>query len=214
MYVELWMKTDVVTISSHESIADARQLFSDYKIRRLPVVRDGLLVGIVTPGDIEKAMPSILDADSMDESEFLATNTIIETVMTASPITVAPNASLIEAVEKMRRNKIDGMPVVAEDRLVGIISITNILDAFLDIMTTKGAGSRFDLKIDHEPKSFYKMIKAFEHEEKEILAIFQHWDFSKDQQLITVLTRDSDNERLVDSLWEKEIKVDRITEIS
>ncbi len=193
---------------------NARQLFSDYKIRRLPVVRDGLLVGIVTPGDIEKAMPSILDADSMDESEFLATNTIIETVMTASPITVAPNASLIEAVEKMRRNKIDGMPVVAEDRLVGIISITNILDAFLDIMTTKGAGSRFDLKIDHEPKSFYKMIKAFEHEEKEILAIFQHWDFSKDQQLITVLTRGSDNERLVDSLWEKEIKVDRITEIS
>ncbi len=214
MYVELWMKTDVVTISSHESIADARQLFGDYKIRRLPVVTDGLLVGIVTPGDIEKAMPSILDADSMDEIELLATNTIIETVMTASPITVAPNASLIEAVEKMRRNKIDGMPVVAEDRLVGIISITNILDAFLDIMTTKGAGSRFDLKIDHEPKSFYKMINAFEHEKKEILAIFQHWDFSKDQQLITVLTRGSDNERLVDSLWEKEFKVERITEIS
>ncbi|MBE0586230.1 MAG: CBS domain-containing protein [Desulfofustis sp.] len=214
MYVELWMKRDVISISPETSLADARELFVRHRIRRLPVVRDDTLLGIVSPGDIEKVMPSILDSESSQEMEYLSTTTPISAVMTASPITVSPEAALLEAVEKMRRNKIDGLPVVQDGRLVGIISITNVLDAFLEIMTTEGAGTRFDLKIDHRPESFFKMIKAFQRHNKEILAIIQHHDFSREQQLVSIEIRGRESEDLISLLWDNGVTVERITPTS
>jgi acetoin utilization protein AcuB len=214
MYVELWMKRDVVSISPETSLAEARELFARHRIRRLPVVRDETLLGIVSPGDIEKVMPSILDSESSQEVEYLSATTPISAVMTASPITVSPEAALLEAVEKMRRNKIDGLPVVEDGRLVGIISITNVLDAFLEIMTTEGAGTRFDLKIDHRPESFFKMIKAFQRHNKEILAIIQHHDFSREQQLVSIEIRGRESEELISLLWDNGVTVERITPTS
>lgn len=211
MYVELWMKRNVVSISPETSLAEARELFGKHRIRRLPVVREGVLVGIVSPGDIEKVMPSILDSDNIQEGEYLSTTTPISAVMTSSPITVGPDAALLEAVEKMRRNKIDGLPVVESGRLVGIISITNVLDAFLDIMTTEGAGIRLDLKIDHRPESFFKMIKAFQRHNKEILAIIQHHDFSREQQLVSIEIRGRESEELLSQLWDSGVTVERVT---
>ncbi|MEE4314863.1 MAG: CBS domain-containing protein [Desulfofustis sp.] len=211
MYVELWMKRDVVSISPETSLAEASELFGKHRIRRLPVVREDVLVGIVSPGDIEKVMPSILDSDNSQEGEYLSTTTPISAVMTSSPITVSPDAALLEAVEKMRRNKIDGLPVVESGRLVGIISITNVLDAFLDIMTTEGAGTRLDLKIDHRPESFFKMIKAFQRHNKEILAIIQHHDFSREQQLVSIEIRGKESEDLLNQLWDSGVTVERVT---
>lgn len=86
------------------------------------------------------------------EEEFIAANTEIRTVMTASPITVQPDDTLVEAIGKMRRHKIDGLPVVEVGKLVGILSITNVLDAFLQIMTGGQPGTRLDLKIDQAPR--------------------------------------------------------------
>jgi acetoin utilization protein AcuB len=205
------MKRDVVSISPETILAEARELFGKHRIRRLPVVREDVLVGIVSPGDIEKVMPSILDSDNSQEDEYLSTTTPISAVMTSSPITVGPDAALLEAVEKMRRNKIDGLPVVENGRLVGIISITNVLDAFLDIMTTEGAGTRLDLKIDHQPESFFKMIKAFQRNNKEILAIIQHHDFSREQQLVSIEIRGRESEELLSQLWDSGVTVERVT---
>lgn len=211
MYVELWMKQEVVTVTSQQNIAVAHQLFATHGFRRIPVVDNGNLVGILTPGDIVKVMPSFLDADSEDEVDFVAENTNIGTVMTSEVITVSPDASLLEAVALMRRNKIDGLPVLAETKLVGIISITDILDAFLEIMSTQGADTRFDLKLDHNPASFYTMVELFGKADKEILAIFQHYEFSKEYQLITVMTRGKNYQPLIDKLWEKKIIIEKIT---
>ncbi len=213
MYVELWMKKNVVAISPQENIATARQLFAERGFRRLPIVEGGKLVGIVSPGDINKAMPSILDADSESEADFVAENTPIATVMTNAVITVAPDCSLIEAVALMRRNKIDGLPVVTGTQLVGIISITDILDAFLEIMSTQGADTRFDLKLDHTPASFYTMINLFGKADKEILAIFQHYEFSKEYQLITVISRGSGYQTLIDELWANKVIIEKITKL-
>jgi acetoin utilization protein AcuB len=205
------MGTDVVTVAPNQTIAEAARLLKDHKIRRLPVVEGQLLVGIVSPNDLGKAMPSILDAQGGNEEEFIADHTEIKAVMTESPITVGPDDTLVEAARKMRRNKIDGLPVVENRKLVGILSISDILDAFLEIMATDRPGTRFDLKIDHEPESFYKMIKAFQKQHKEILAITQFYDFSKEHQMLTIQISGVDNEALIDMLWANNVSVDRIS---
>lgn len=214
MLVKLWMGTDVVAIAPTQTIAEAAKLLKEHKIRRLPVVEGGVLVGVVSPNDLEKVMPSILDAEGTGEEEFIADHTEVRTVMTSSPITIGPDDTLVDAARKMRRNKIDGLPVVENKKLVGILSISDILDAFLEIMATNRPGTRLDLKIDHEPESFYKMIKAFQKQGKEILAITQFFEFSKEHQLITIQISGDDNEGLVDMLWANNVTVDRITPVS
>jgi acetoin utilization protein AcuB len=214
MFVKQWMGTEVVTVAPDETVAVAEKLLKDHKIRRLPVVEGGVLVGIISPHDLKKVMPSILDAEGASEEIFIADHTEIRTVMTSSPITVGPDDTLVEAIRKMRRNKIDGFPVIENMKVVGILSITDILDAFLEIMTGGQAGTRLDLKIDHSPESFYKMVKVFQKQSKEILAITQHYGYSADHHLVTVQIKENDNDELVDLLWQSGAKVERITPVS
>ncbi|EKD34587.1 MAG: hypothetical protein ACD_75C02270G0002 [uncultured bacterium] len=214
MFVKQWMGTDVISIAPNQTIAEAKKLLQAHKIRRLPVVEGSALVGVVSPNDLEKVMPSILDAQGGNEEEFIADHTEIRTVMTASPITIGPEDTLFEAARKMRRHKIDGLPVVENRKLVGILSVSDILDAFLEIMVLDRAGTRFDLKIDHAPESFYKMIKAFQKQQKEIVAISQFYNYSKDQQMVSVQISGDDHEELIDMLWASNVTVDRITPVS
>ena len=214
MLVKFWMGTDVVAIAPDQSIAEAGKLLKEHKIRRLPVVENDVLIGVISPNDLEKVMPSILDAEGSSEEQYIADNTEVRAVMTSSPITIGPNDTLIEAARRMRRNKIDGLPVVDESKLVGILSISDILDAFLETMVSDQPGTRFDLKIDHSPDSFYKMIKVFQKQNKEILAISQYHGFSQEHQMVSLHIRGDDNEALIDMLWANNISVDRITPVS
>ena len=214
MFVNKWMATELVIIAPNDTIAVAGKMLQGHKIRRLPVVEDGVLVGIVSPRDLEKVMPSMLDAEGVHEEEFIAANTEIRTVMTSSPITVEPGDTLAEATRIMRRHKIDGLPVVEDNKLVGILSITDILDAFLEITTGGGAGTRFDLKIDQNPEAFFKMIKVFQRQNKEILAISQHYGYSAEHHLVTICIRENDNEELIDQLWKNEVTIEQVSPVS
>jgi acetoin utilization protein AcuB len=214
MFVKQWMGTEVVTIAPGQTIAEALQQMQAHRIRRLPVVENGILVGVVSPNDLEKVMPSILEAENRTEQQFVAEHTEVRAVMTSSPVTVGPDDTLVEAIRRMRHHKIDGLPVVEEKKLVGILSITDILDAFLELMPGGRAGTRFDLKIDHAPESFYKLVKAFQRQNKEILAISQHHGFSTEYQLLSVHIRETDNEDLIDLLWQNNVKVERISQVS
>ncbi len=213
MFVNLWMVTDPVTVDPAQNLRQAEELFAKHRIRRLPVVEDDILVGVISPGDLEKAMPSILDSEGGNEEEYIAENTEIRTVMTSSPLTVSADDPLVEAVRKMRINKVDGLPVVDGNRLVGVISISDVLDAFIEVMSTDKPGTRFDLKIDHHPGAFYKLMKIFQKQNREILAIYQHHGFSKNHQLVTIQTSGNDNEKLLDQLWDNKVTVERVTPI-
>lgn len=216
MIVRHWMKTEVITVASDETVAAAKKMMEKHRIRRLPVVENEALIGIVSPHDLEKVMPSILDAaGNSEEQQFIADTTDMRTVMTPSPITIGPGDTLFEAARKMRRHRIDGLPVVENRNLVGILSISDILDAFLEIMAVDRQGTtRFDLKIDHSPESFYRLIKPFQKRNKEILAISQFHNYSREYQLLTVQTSGDDDDELVEMLWAAGVTVDRVTHVS
>lgn len=214
MFVKQWMATGVISIAPNQTIAEAKKLLQAHKIRRLPVVEAGVLVGVVSPNDLEKVMPSILDAQADNEEEFIADHTEIRTVMTSSPITIGPEDTLFAAARKMRRHGIDGLPVVEGRELVGILSVSDILDAFLDIMVLEGAGTRFDLKIDHAPESFYAMLRVFQKQQKEIVAISQFYNYTRDQQMVSIQIRGNDHEELIEMLWASNVIVDRITPVA
>lgn len=125
--VKDWMTREVVSITPETKLPDAHRLMMDKEIRRLPVVKDDHLVGIVTRGDVREAEPS--DATSLNiwEINYLLGKLAIEGIMTKKPITVNQEATVGEAARLMLEHKISGLPVVDnKGKLVGIITESDI----------------------------------------------------------------------------------------
>jgi CBS domain-containing protein len=97
----------------------------EHHIRRLPVVEEDELVGIITLGDIREAQPSDVSTLRSYEAEHLVGLITVDTVMTPDPITVTPETSIAEAARLMLEYKVGGLPVMKNGKLVGIITETD-----------------------------------------------------------------------------------------
>lgn len=122
-----WMTTPIYTVKPQTPISEAHQLMKDKKVRRLPVVKDDYLVGIVTIGDIREASPSAATTLSIWELNYLWAQLTVEKVMTRNVQVVTPNTSILDAAELMLEHKISGLPVLESDsKLVGILTESDI----------------------------------------------------------------------------------------
>jgi acetoin utilization protein AcuB len=134
MLVKDWMTKEVITLEENESILKAAQILKKYKIRRLPITKDGKLVGIITHTDINAVAPSkVTPLDVHELYSFLAEIKVKE-VMTKNPLTVKPDNTVEYAAILMLENKISGLPVVNEHNyVVGIITQTDIFKLLIEI---------------------------------------------------------------------------------
>lgn len=121
-----WMTPNPITIDPKTTLPEAHKLMKECHIRRLPVVDRGKLVGIVTLGDIREAEPSDATALSIFELNYLIARLTVDRIMTRNPITIKPEADIREAAQVMLEHKIGGLPVVENDKLVGIITESDI----------------------------------------------------------------------------------------
>jgi CBS domain-containing protein len=118
----------VLSVNPYDSLARAWELMMTNQIRRLPVIDDGRLVGIVTQSDILNAKPAdpahrLALADIARELDTL----IVSTVMTKRPITIFDNDTVGHAAELMLEHKIGGLPVVdTEGKVIGLITESNL----------------------------------------------------------------------------------------
>lgn len=124
--VSNWMTPNPITIDPPVTLPQAQKLMRERKIRRLPVVDQGKLVGIVTLGDLRGAEPSDASTLSIFEAHYLLAKLTIEKIMTWEPVTIRPDATIQQAAKLMLEHKIGGLPVVDNDRLVGIITESDI----------------------------------------------------------------------------------------
>ena len=126
--VKDWMTRELVTISPNTELQDIQQLMIQMNIRRLPVVENNRLVGIVTQGDVRSAISlNISDRDG------LSINLSAEEIMTPNPLTIFPDTTIGEAAWLMRNNKIGGLLVVDDDeQIVGIITESDIFDMIVE----------------------------------------------------------------------------------
>ncbi len=125
--VQEWMSTPVVSVSPITSISSAHQIMKENGIRRLPVVENDRLVGIITIGDVREASPSDATTLSIWELNYLWAQLTVEKIMTRKVITVKPDDFIIDAAQLMLDHKISGLPVVdSNDKLVGILTESDI----------------------------------------------------------------------------------------
>lgn len=148
MLVKDRMTPDPITVSEETNIFDALDLMRRHRIRRLPVMRHGELVGIVTQLDLMRVAPSPATTLSVFELNGLLARMPVKDAMTRDVATIGPDATIEEAALHMRERQVGALPVIQGKRLVGIITETNLLDAFIELMGLKRAGSRVTLEVE------------------------------------------------------------------
>jgi acetoin utilization protein AcuB len=161
--VEQWMTREVITVPPHEKITDAFELMQSQGIRHLPVIEDGELKGLVTDRDIRLALiPSPL-ATTEERVYHLGALERVDEIMTTDLITVSPSTMIEEAAKLMAKYKIGAVPVVAQGQLVGILSETDILCVFIEMLETIQSSSRLDVVLGEKPSALdevYRLIQA------------------------------------------------------
>lgn len=161
MLVRDRMTPDPITITSKDTIADAFVLLRENKIRRLPVVDKGKLVGIMTERDLREVSPSPATSLSIFEINYLLSKMTIDKVIRKQKlITIGPEAYLEEAALLMREHGIGAIPVVENGKLAGIITESNIFDAFIEIMGLDEPGTRLDLEVEDKPGTLAKIMET------------------------------------------------------
>lgn len=128
--VELMTKNPLV-MTPGETVGQADELMTENRIRQLPVVEGSALLGIITDRDVRSFLADSSLADPEERAKALKTK--VREVMTADPLTLAPDDDLRDAVELLVEDKIGGIPVVDEaEGLVGIVTYVDVLRCFLN----------------------------------------------------------------------------------
>jgi len=133
MQVQEWMNRDVVTVTPDESFRTAMHLIRQKGIRHLPVVEGKRLVGIVTDRDLRQAAPSGATSLSIHELHYILEKVTVRDIMTKQVVTIRPDQTVEDAALLLLGHRIGGLPVVREGELIGIITETDILQAFLQL---------------------------------------------------------------------------------
>jgi CBS-domain-containing membrane protein len=127
MLVRERMSRRVITIEAERPVRDAEALLLRHRIRQLPVLRDGHLVGIITHRDLRGARRG---------------SRSVAEVMTAKPVVIGSDAAVDEAARVLRTYKVGGLPVVDDGVLAGIITVADVLDAFVALSGVREASLR------------------------------------------------------------------------
>jgi acetoin utilization protein AcuB len=135
MKIKNWMQSEPVTIDRQALLQDASALMKEYGIRHLPVVdEDENMIGFITESDLRHfSFPSMVE------------DIPVHQVMVLNPITVNPNASIETAARLIHDYKIGGLPVLDKKKLVGIITLSDILSAFIEVMGLLKKSTRIDV---------------------------------------------------------------------
>ena len=142
MLVRDLMTPDPITAAPDTPVFEARQEMLNRRIRHLLVTDNGRLVGMVTDRDIRLNLPSQATSLSVWEVNYLLARLTVAKVMTKTVITVGPDRDAGEAARLMLDHRIGGLPVVDSERLVGILTETDIVRAFADSVAAAAHGGR------------------------------------------------------------------------
>lgn len=136
MLVRDVMQTNVVTVTPKTTLPEALRLVQQRRIRHLPVVEKGELIGIISDRDLKRAMAPSATTLEVPELNFLLDQLSAAEIMTRTVITIAPTVPVEEAARLMVKEKISALPVTEGIRLIGIVTETDVLELLVRVMGT------------------------------------------------------------------------------
>jgi acetoin utilization protein AcuB len=201
MLVKFRMSKYPLTIGPEESLSDAHNYMNEQKVRHLPVVKsDDRMIGLIAEDDLLKAEPSSATSLSVWEIHYLLMEVKVKAVMVKNVITTTEDTPIEEAAHLMLDHKIGCLPVIRDDKLVGIITESDIFRTFMELFAAREKGLRITLECPNKAGELAKITKAVADEGGYISACgtFQLDDTTKGGVVLKV--RNVDSQILSDAL--------------
>lgn len=198
MLVHERMSKHPITITEDVPVNQALQFMRDEKVRRLPVLnKKGKLVGIVSERDLLYASPSPVTSLSIHEIHYLLSRITVSEVMTRDVITVTEYTPLEEAARIMADNKIGGLPVVRDGKLVGIITESDLFKIFTEILGAREMGVRLSMLVPEQPGILADITRVIADMGGNIISLSTFLGEDPTNRLITVKVADVPEDKLV-----------------
>jgi acetoin utilization protein AcuB len=173
MKVKRRMQREIYTVQKDDPIESAQTLMSAHNIRHLPVLDGSRLVGMLSERDIRAMLiPHSPGGGRQGRASFyLPADVLVEDAMTRDPIAVAPGSEIEDAARILVDNKIGGLPVVENGTVVGIITETDILWVFCEMMGFLEASCRIDVTVGDEPDGLERVSEIIRRNGGRIISV-------------------------------------------
>ncbi|MCJ7660656.1 MAG: CBS domain-containing protein [Anaerolineales bacterium] len=187
MLVKERMSYPVITIHPKLPMQDALSLMLKEQIRRLPIVdKHGRLIGIVSERDLLHASPSNATSLNIWELNYLLSKTTVAEIMTSNVISINEDTPIEEAARIMADNKIGGLTVVRDDKVVGIITETDLFKIFLELLGAREPGIRLAAMVPNEAGELAQLTTAIFNAGGNILALGTFLGESSENREVTI----------------------------
>ncbi|MDD4801889.1 MAG: CBS and ACT domain-containing protein [Syntrophomonas sp.] len=206
------MSENVKTVGMDTNINEAFLLMKESNIRRLPIVEKGKVVGIVTLSDLNQAAPSSATTLSIHELNYLLAKTRIKDIVSKKQkvITIKPDDYIENAAKIMRKYRVSGLPVVENDQLIGIVTETDIFDAFIDILGVKKTHTRIDFYTEDRPGTIATITGIVSAKGINILNTVVYYDESKNKYKMILRLEDLECAGVADELKKAGYEVESV----
>jgi acetoin utilization protein AcuB len=195
------MSRHPITVKPNTAVDAALKRMREEKIRRFPVVdNEGKLIGIVSDKDLLYAAPSPATSLSIYELHYLYSRITVEQVMSRGVISVEENDPLEEAARIMVDNKVGGLPVMREGKLVGIITETDIFKTFMEMLGARDQGLRLTLLCPDQQGELAALASAVAQLGGNIISLGTFWGEDASNAIITLKVSGVDKDALIENI--------------
>lgn len=195
------MSHPVISVSSETPIHDALALFKKEHIRRAPVMQEGKLIGIISQTDLLNASPSPVTSLSIWEMNYLLSKVTVRHVMTRKVLTVDEDTPIEETARIMADNKIGGLPVTRNGKVVGMITETDLFKIFLELMGAREKGVRVTALVKNQPGQLAKITKAIADLGGDFVAFGMFEGEDPSSKMITFKVAGLKREQIKKAIW-------------
>ncbi|MDT4761373.1 CBS domain-containing protein [Sphaerochaeta sp. PS] len=170
MIIERRMTRNPVTATPDMSIAEASALMKQEKVHRLPVLdRDKKLVGLITEKDILYASPSPASSLSIHEMAYLLSKLTVKKLMSKNVVTITKDTTVEEAARMMVDQDLSCLPVLEGDKLIGIVSKSDMFKILLELFGARHFGIRVSFVVEDKPGTIAKISQALSEQGIDII---------------------------------------------
>ncbi|KAB2954160.1 CBS domain-containing protein [Heliorestis acidaminivorans] len=198
MLIEEIMEKNVHFVGPESTALEALLITQEKRVRHIPVVEEGKVIGILSDRDLRDVKPSIL---SPEQDDLLAT-TKVKDIMRKPVITVHPLDAMEDAARIIYEHKIGCLPVVQNDRLVGIITSTDLLHSLVVVMGVAQPGSHVEIDVPDKPGALLDITRIIKEQGINIISIYVTPGKTENRRTIVLRVGAFDTRAIVDSIVE------------
>lgn len=208
MKVRDFMKTDLITVETKTPVMEAQEIMREKKIKRLPVMKKGKLVGLVTKHMLLEASPSSATSLSVYEMNYLLSKMTVDEIMVKGPITIPPDYPVEAAIWLGKKHGIGAFPVVDDGKLVGIITEHDITGVLSEVLGLESEGARITVEgLGGQLGELREIIGVLDDLKRPLLSIISIPRKEKRDWIVVLRVQGTKAEEIVKALEKKGFKV-------